>query len=130
MNNVANFERGDIISFIPEGKEITLIKRIIWLPWETVKIINNNVEICNNNDSCTVLAEWYLNWVITEVRNGELNEFKLDKWFFVLGDNRGFSTDSINCFSLGCSDELNYEVPLQNIEWKVFLKLFPTVKFY
>jgi hypothetical protein len=29
MNNVANFERGDIISFIPEGKEITLIKRII-----------------------------------------------------------------------------------------------------
>jgi hypothetical protein len=48
----------------------------------------------------------------------------------VLWDNRGFSTDSLCCFGLECYEDSNYEVVDEDIIWKVFLRLFPRVKFY
>lgn len=131
--NTTNFERGDIIVFVPVWKETFSIKRIIWLPGETVKIKNNSIEICTSQTSgsqCSILNESYLSWVSTEATCG-ISEFILDDtWFFVLWDNRWSSTDSRCCFSLECNDKLSYQVPLQNIKWKVFLKLYPTAKFY
>ncbi len=133
ITNTTHFKRGDIIVFLPVWEEIFSIKRIVWLPWETVRINNNHVEVCTGqipNLQCIFLAESYLSWVNTQATCG-ITEFKLDDtWFFVLWDNRWFSTDSRCCFSWECNDKLSYQVPLQNIKWKVFLRLLSKVKFY
>jgi signal peptidase I len=42
-----NLKRGDIIVFVPPGKTIPYIKRVIGLPGETVKLIDNAVLICD-----------------------------------------------------------------------------------
>lgn len=42
-----NLERWDVIVFVPKWKTIPYIKRIIWLPWETVKIKNWWILICD-----------------------------------------------------------------------------------
>ncbi len=130
-SNITNLQRGDIISFIPVGKETSLIKRIVWLPWETVKIKEDSVFICKTlTEDCYKLDEAYLPESLKTTTRCGITEFELKEWYFVMWDNRWFSTDSLCCFSLGCSDESNYEVPLQNIKWKIFLKLSPTVRFY
>lgn len=78
--------RGDVIVFkAPGAREVDFIKRIIGLPHETIKIDNGSVYINNKK-----LAEPYeLQQTLgnTEVKLG-------DNEFFVLGDNRGGSTDS------------------------------------
>ena len=56
-------ERGDIIVFVPPGKTIPYIKRIVGLPGETIKIVNNAVEVCkteNDIEQCNTLIEPYL----------------------------------------------------------------------
>lgn len=121
-------QRGDVIVFVPPGKTIPYIKRIIWLPWETVKIKHDGVEICTTDtdiQQCNTLPETYLSWVKTEARCG-IDEFKIDTGgFFVMGDNRWFSTDSRCCFGLDCYEGSNYEVPFDHIIGKVYLRFFP-----
>jgi len=59
----SQLERGNVIVFVPPGKTIPYIKRIIGLPGETVKIVNNGVQICkteNAIEQCNTLAEPYL----------------------------------------------------------------------
>ncbi len=124
--------RGDVIVFVPPGKTIPYIKRIVWLPWETVKIQHNGVQICttvNAIEQCHTLSEGYLSWSVrTEWRCG-INDFVIDTWwYFVLGDNREFSTDSRCCFGLNCYDGSSYEVPFDNIIGKVYLRFFPNFK--
>jgi len=45
--------------------------------------------------------------------------------YFVMGDNRSFSTDSRCCFGLDCYNGASYEVPFANIIGKVYLRFFP-----
>ena len=120
--------RGDVIVFVPPGKTIPYIKRIIGLPWETVKIKHDGVEICtttNNIEQCNTLPEAYLSWVLTEARCW-VDIFKVDDGgFFVMGDNRPFSTDSRCCFGLDCYEWSSYEVPFDHIIGKVYLRFFP-----
>jgi len=55
--------RGDIIVFVPPGKTIPYIKRIVGLPGETIKIKHNGVEVCtteNTIEQCNTLEEPYL----------------------------------------------------------------------
>ena len=127
----SELRRGDVIVFVPPGKTIPYIKRIIGLPWETVKITDRGVRICstqeNDVEQCTTLDEKYLTWsaLHTEARCG-LTEFVI--WtggFFVMGDNRGFSTDSRCCFGLSCYDGSSYQVPFANIIGKVYVRFFP-----
>ena len=74
-------QRGDVIVFVPPGKSIPYIKRIVGLPGETVKIKNNGVQICTTNskiEQCTTLSEPYLNSSIhTEARCG-VDSFSID----------------------------------------------------
>lgn len=124
----SQLQRGDVIVFVPPGKTIPYIKRIIWLPGETVKIKHNGVEICtteNTIEQCNTLPEAYLSWINTEARCG-VDTFAVDSWWlFVMGDNRGFSTDSRCCFGLDCYEWSTYEVPFNHIIGKVYLRFFP-----
>ena len=122
-------QRGDVIVFVPPGKTIPYIKRIIGMPWETVRITNHGVQICktvNAIENCNTLGEKYLTGnVQTEARCG-ISEFKVNTgWFFVMWDNRGFSTDSRCCFGLTCYQWASYEVPYGHIIGKVYMRLFP-----
>lgn len=54
----SQLQRGDVIVFVPPGKTIPYIKRVIGLPGETVKIKNNDVLICSQDENnCTTLDE-------------------------------------------------------------------------
>lgn len=118
--------RWDIIVFVPDGKTIPYIKRIIGLPWETVKIKDWTVFVCDTDtNSCEVLDEIYLPEDLqTKTRCG-ITEFDIKEGYFVLWDNRWFSTDSLCCFGLGCYDWASYEVMDKNIIWKVLFRVFP-----
>ena len=120
-------KRGDIIVFVPPGKTVPYIKRIVWLPWETVKIHDNLIQICSwdNTDSCFLLNQPYLlSSVWTDTRCG-VSDFPLMSGYFVMWDNRSFSTDSRCCFGLDCYKGASYEVPFNYIIGKVYLRLFP-----
>ena len=125
----SDLKRNDIIVFVPPGKTIPYIKRIIWLPGETVKIKNDWVEVCKTNneiEECNTLEQSYLDSSIkTEARCG-IDTFVVDTWgFFVMGDNRWFSTDSRCCFGLDCYEGSSYEVPFDHVIGKVYLRFFP-----
>lgn len=125
--------RGDIIVFVPPGKTVPYIKRVIWLPGETIKIRNNKVSICSiqeNKEECSQLEQPYLSETVwTDTRCG-LNEFKVLNGYFVMWDNRSFSTDSRCCFWLDCYNGASYEVPLDHVIGKVYLRFLPHFSFF
>lgn len=126
-------QRGDVIVFVPPQKTIPYIKRIVWLPGETVKIQDNHVLICkieNSVENCETLDQSYLpEGTKTEGRCG-INEFKVTNWYFVMWDNRWFSTDSRCCFGLDCYNGSSFEVPFANIIGKVYIRFFPHFGFF
>ena len=123
--------RWDVIVFVPPGKKDPLIKRIIWLSWETVKILNNKVNICNEKwVDCQLLDESYLwKWVETtpSCSGVPISDpvYKVEWWYFVMWDHRWHTTDSMCCFWLGCYDGSNYIVPDNYIIGKVYVRIFP-----
>lgn len=119
--------RGDVIVFVPQGKHLPFIKRIVWLPWETIRIIEWKVYICDDQDICNELDEQYLpSDFSTSTHACGKDVFPLDdKWYFVLGDNRDHSTDSRCCFGLACYEDTNYEVYPDDIIGKVLMRLYP-----
>lgn len=128
-----DLQRGDIIVFVPPGKTVPYIKRVIALPGETVKISNNKVSICSikdNKEDCFQLDQTYLSETVWTDTRCWLNEFKILNWFFVMWDNRSFSTDSRCCFWLDCYNWASYEVPLDNIIGKVYLRFLPSFGFF
>lgn len=140
--NFWTLERGDIIVFVPPGKTIPYIKRIIALPGEVVKFVDGKTYICNdsygaNNVSgtgviasnglvCEQLEEAYTPpYSSTEPRCGK-DEFEISGGYFVMWDNRGFTNDSLCCFGLGCYRGANYIVPNNYLIGKVFVRLWPS----
>ncbi len=126
-------QRGDVIIFMPPWVDVPYIKRVIWLPWEIVKIQDWKVYICkkdSNWESCKELKEPYLKeWEVTKPSCG-IKEFVVTWGYFVLGDNRNHSTDSRCCFRAGCFSGSSYVVPKENIIGKPILKLFPSIEKY
>ena len=117
--NINNTERGDVIIFknINENNRL-LIKRIIGLPGENIKIQDGKVYI--NGDE---LSETYLeDGTVTEGKRilGEGPEYKIPKdSYVVMGDNREESNDS---------REWGY-VKKENIVGRVVLVYYPLQNF-
>ena len=108
-------ERGDIVVFhtdlrTVDGKEKSLVKRIIGLPGETVSITGGVVYINGEPLEEDYTLDGYTNTELEEVivPEGEL---------FCMGDNRQNSIDSRDS-SVGC-------VPIDQIIGKAVLRLYP-----
>lgn len=127
---VWSLKRWDVVVFVPPGKEVPYIKRIVWLPWDTVKLLDGWVYVCNNQnnswENCIQLQEDYLTENQTTKAACWVTEFSVTTWaYFVLWDNRDHSTDSRCCFGLGCYSWANYLVPDNYIIWKVYVRVLP-----
>lgn len=119
-------KRGDIIVFVPPGKDLPFIKRIVWLPWEVVKVHDGWVYICNGSgDDCNQLDEPYLPADTQTVAVCNKDVFEVSGWYFVMGDHRWHTTDSMCCFGLICTAESNYVAPDNYIIGKVLYRVFP-----
>jgi signal peptidase I, bacterial type len=86
-------ERGEVIVFkYPMDTTKRFIKRIIGLPGETVEIKNGEVIITTVAGQTMVLNETY---IPAKLKAPDMNSDKLEAGqYFVLGDNRPYSSDS------------------------------------
>ncbi len=115
-------KRGDVVVFrYPKDTSRFFIKRIIGLPGETVIFKNNGVYIKNSeNPDGVKLAEPYLSQITIP---GEKKEILVTEGnYFVMGDNRGFSSDS-RSWGLVPKKDINGQpdlrlFPLNNIDYK------------
>lgn len=138
------FKRWDVIVFVPKGKDVPYIKRIIGLPGEVVRVQDGKVFICTGSAagtwdvsgtwdlSCNELQEPYLaTWTITSTTRCKKDEFEVyEWWYFVMWDNRGHSTDSLCCFWLWCYEGANYLAYPEDMIGTVAVRLFPELKRY
>ena len=123
-------KRWDVIVFNThiDWKEY-FIKRVIWLPWDTLKIQSWSVFVKEKNTSDFVeLDEKYLmdtNYKATFVRWTE-DEYIYEvpeNNYFVMWDNRNASTDSRSCFSV-CEPWSSNFIKRKDIVWKLFVDLW------
>ena len=123
-------ERWDVIVFVPEGKDVPYIKRIIGMPWETVFVKDNWFTICSGNvtsisQTCSRLSEPYIpSDFITQAKNNK-DIFYIATGYFTVWDHRWYSTDSLSCFGLWCYGNAIYTARPQNIIGKVLVRVFP-----
>lgn len=108
-------QRGEVIVFkYPLNPSQRYIKRIIGLPGEIVQIADNKVNVYNSNGVPQILDESVYLPELTDTY-GNI-EIKLsDREYFVLGDNRSFSSDSRRWGTL----------PRENIIGKVAIRVWP-----
>lgn len=125
-------KRWDVIVFKPwvnKDKEYFL-KRIIWMPWDTLKLEDWEVYIKKaGSKEFKKLDETYLNeenkgnTFVFEGNKIAIKEYKIGKWeYFVMWDNRNHSTDSRECFS-NCTIR-DWYVWKEDMVWKVFLDIW------
>lgn len=108
-------KRGDIVIFrYPNDPSKYFIKRVIGLPGDTVTITDGNVTITNDSETFqSPLSEPYV--ASANRSNGSLERTLGDGEYFVMGDNRGASSDSRAWGTL----------PRENIVGRAFVRLFP-----
>ncbi len=130
--------RWDVVVFKPwvdKNKEYFL-KRVIWIPGDSLKISNWKVYIKEKwQNDFVELKETYLSKAnsgstfVWASRNLEKIYNLWDKDYFVMGDNRKHSTDSRECFS-NCIKRSEF-IKKEDMIWKVFMDLgyFNIMKF-
>lgn len=126
-NYPRNYKRNDIVIFRTLHKEKQYyIKRIIWLPWETIKISWWKVFLLDtNNNDFIELKENFL-WTVNKTypKGKEEQIFEVPEWeYFVLWDNRSASADSRSCFGVCDENNPNYFLSEWNIVGKVWIDL-------
>ncbi len=116
VNPFKEMKRDEVVVFrYPKNPSVFYIKRIIGLPGEKIEISNNQVKISNwENPNGFVLNESaYLQ--AGEETMGEQTINLTDQEYFVMGDNRKYSSDSR---SWG-------PVPVNDVIGKVILRAWP-----
>ena len=109
-------ERGEVIVFkYPKNPTQRYIKRIIGLPGETVGIKEGKVTIFSGKTKIVLDESEYL--LPSLETSGDIRVSLSEKEYFVLGDNRSFSSDSRRWGVL----------PRENIVGKVYLRAWPFV---
>jgi len=107
-------DRGEIIVFkYPKNPSQRYIKRIIGLPGEIVEIKDGKIIIINEEESQILNESKYLPQNIET--SGNIRVSLLENEYFVLGDNRNFSSDSRRWGVL----------PKQYIIGKVYFRAWP-----
>ncbi|MDD3006508.1 MAG: signal peptidase I [Candidatus Pacebacteria bacterium] len=88
-------KRGDVIVFrYPNDTSEFFIKRVIGLPGETLEIKDGSVKIYNQENPLGFLLDESTYLANSVVTAGSLSEELGGDEYFVLGDNRGASSDS------------------------------------
>lgn len=116
VNPFKELQRGDVVVFrYPKNPSVYYIKRIIGLPGEKIEIVHKEVKIYNeeNPDGFILNERSYL--LPSEETMGEETINLTDEEYFVMGDNRKYSSDSR---SWG-------PVPKDDVIGKVLLRAWP-----
>ncbi|EKE30001.1 MAG: signal peptidase I [uncultured bacterium (gcode 4)] len=126
---VGDPDRWDVVIFKPHAsnwKEY-YIKRVIWMPWETIKFKDWEVYVKKIwSDKFIKLNEDYLSpvnkWKTFLPFDVKETEFTVPKWeYFLMGDNRNNSSDSRSCF-MSCSiTGSSHFIKRFDIVWRVFI---------
>ena len=113
-----------------DSRKEFFIKRVIWMPWDSVKIEKGNVFLKKVWETkFKKLDEKYLN----KENNGntkvdqskKVNIYTVPKWkYFVMWDNRNHSSDSRSCFTYSCSSaSRDSYISKKNVIGKVLVDL-------
>lgn len=122
-----NPERGDVVVFDPHVNEKFYLKRVIWIPWDELKIQDWKIFIKQKwKTEFIEIIEPYLNeenrWRTFTWPNW-VSEYKLwEDEYFLIWDNRNYSTDSRECF-VNCDNRSPF-ISKKDIRGKVFLDLW------
>jgi len=107
-------KRGEVVVFkYPENPSQKFIKRIVGLPGDTVEIKDGQVILYDKDNNQQVLEEAYL--PSSKETYGNIKVSLGSDQYFVLGDNRPYSSDSRTWGPL----------PKSNIIGRVFMRVFP-----
>jgi signal peptidase I len=112
-------QRGDVVIFrFPNNPSKFFIKRVIGMPGEIVRIQNSTVTIVNpTTGERRVIDESYLPDGVS-TRSGTETVLLGSDEYFVMGDNRGASSDSRDWGP----------VPRENITGRAYLRLLPPTR--
>ena len=106
-------QRGDVIIFkFPQDPSKYFIKRIIALPGETVTLDSGTTRVTTAANETIALNETYLK---TDRTGEKLTRTLASNEYFVMGDNRGASSDS----------RIWGPVPRENIVGRALVRLIP-----
>lgn len=129
--NPTKIQRGDVVVFEDpsESSDKHLIKRVIGLPGETVHLRDGLVFVETDGEEFE-LQEDYLNEDNknnTQAFRSNTASFTVpENEYFVMGDNRGKSSDSRRCFAAtGCNESNSAFVPHKELKGEVRLVIYP-----